>query len=149
MLVTAAAYTVMDELTETYQALVGGPQADALALTQGLADTLQLLERDLHDLTEAARGTPAVAEAIGRGASLDEIRSLDVAFARSMDAFLDTHGDAGASGDHFGSVAWRDDPTLLIGAVARRLANPVEDPDVRRARLRRRADEVAAHAERR
>jgi pyruvate,water dikinase len=146
MLVTAAAYTVMDELTETYEALIGGPQADALALTQGLAETLQRLDRDLHNLTEAARRAPAVADAIGRGLSLEEIRPLDAGFARVVKAFLDTHGDAGASGDHFGSVAWRDDPTLLLGAVGRRLADPVEDPDIRQARLRRRADEVAARA---
>ena len=146
MLVTAAAYPVMEELGETYQTLVGGTQADALALTQGLALTLQRLESDLHSLTEAARRSPAVAEAIRAGLTFDEVRSRDVAFAQAIDAFLDTHGEAGASGDHFGSIAWRDDPTLLIGAVARRLATPVEDPDVRRARLRRRADEISRDA---
>jgi phosphoenolpyruvate synthase/pyruvate phosphate dikinase len=145
MLVTAASYTIMDELSETYQSLVGGSQADALALTQGLAATLQRLERDLHDLTATAGRSPAVAEAIRCGASVDEVRSLDAAFANAFDAFLGTHGEAGASGDHFGSVAWRDDPTLLVGAIGRRLTNPVEDPDERRGRLRRRADEVAAH----
>src|SRR2546422_2473143 len=146
MLVTAAAYPVMEELGETYQTLVGGTEADALALTQGLALTLQQLERDLHSLTETARRSPAVAEAIRDGLPFDEVRSRDAVFAQAIDAFLDTHGEAGASGDHFGSIAWRDDPTLLIGAVARRLATPVEDPDVRRARLRRRADEVSRHA---
>jgi pyruvate,water dikinase len=146
MLVTASAYPVMEELDETYQMLIGGTQADALALTQGLALTLQRLEKDLHALTEAARTSPAVAEAIGRGAPLDEIRSHDAAFAHAIDAFLGAHGEAGASGDHFGSTAWRDDPTLLIAAVARRLATPVEDPDIRHARLRHRADELAAHA---
>ncbi len=146
MLVTAASYTVMDELTETYQTLVGGTQADALALTQGLAATLQRLERDLHNLAAAAGRSPAVAEAIGRGASHDDVRSLDEAFANAFDAFLGMHGEAGASGDHFGSVAWRDDPTLLLDAIGRRLTSPVEDPDERRGRLRRRANEVAAHS---
>jgi phosphoenolpyruvate synthase/pyruvate phosphate dikinase len=145
MLVTAASYTVMDELGEAYRTLIGGTQADALALTQGLAATLQRLERDLHDLTAAAQRSPAVADAIKRGARLDEVRSLDAAFADAFDAFLGTHGEAGASGDHFGSVAWRDDPTLVVGAVGRRLSTPVEDPDERRGRLRQRADEVAAH----
>jgi pyruvate,water dikinase len=146
MLVTAAAYTIMDELGEVYQTLVGGAHADALALTQGLAATLQRLEKDLQELTNAAQRSPTVAAAIASGASFDEVRLGDAAFARAIDAFLATHGEAGASGDHFGSVAWRDDPTLLIGAVRSRLAIPVEDPDARRARLRRRADGFAAHA---
>ena len=146
MLVTAAAYTVMDELAETYEGLVGGPQADAFALTQGLALTLQQLESDLHAVTEAARRSPAVAEAVSRGASLDELRTRDVAFARRIDEFLRVHGEAGASGDHFGSVPWADDPTFLIRAIARRLQTTAEAPEVRLAGLRARADEIAAHA---
>jgi rifampicin phosphotransferase len=146
MLVTAAAYSVMDELSEIYQSLIGGPQADAFALTQGLAATLQRLERDLHDLTEAARRSPAVAEGIASGLSLAELRRCDAAFGASADEFLKTHGDAGASGDHFGSVAWADDPALLLGAIAQRLVTPVEHPDVRHAALRRRAEQIAARA---
>jgi pyruvate,water dikinase len=146
MLVTAAAYTVMDELAETYQALVGGSQADAFALTQGLALTLQQLEQDLYALTEAARGSRAVADAIGRGASLDELRTADAAFARRVDEFLRVHGEAGAAGDHLGSVAWADDPMFLIRALAQRLHIPGEDPRVRHAGLRARADEIAARA---
>jgi pyruvate,water dikinase len=146
MLVTAGAYTVMDELAETYEALVGGSQADAFALTQGLAVTLQRLEKDHQALTEAARRSAAVAEAIGHGASLDELRTLDPAFARAADEFLRTHGEAGASGDHFGSVAWADDPTPLVRAIAQRLQSPAEDPGVRQAALRTRADEIATRA---
>jgi len=146
MLVTAAAYAVMDELAETYTALLGGSQADAFALTQGLALTLQRLEKDLYDLTETARRKPAVAEAIVRAADLDELRSRDAGFAREVDDFVRVHGEAGASGDHFGSVAWRDDPTLLIRAIAQRLQGSAEDPDVRRARFRSRADRIAAQA---
>jgi phosphohistidine swiveling domain-containing protein len=146
MLVTAAAYTVMDELAETYQALVGGSQAEAFALTQGLALTLQQLEQDLYALTEATRGSPAVAEAIGRGASFDELRSSDIQFERSVDGFLRVHGEAGASGDHFGSVPWADDPTFLMQAIAQRLKASGEDPRARHAGLRARADEIAARA---
>jgi pyruvate,water dikinase len=146
MLVTSAAYAVMDELAETYQALIGGSQADAFALTQGLALTLQQLERDLYDLTEAARRSPTVAEAIGRASTLDELRSRDAAFAGAVDEFLRVHGEAGASGDHFGSIAWADDPTLLIRAIGQRLLTPGEDPEVRRAKLRARADEISAGA---
>jgi pyruvate,water dikinase len=146
MLVTSGAYAVMDELAETYQALVGGSQADAFALTQGLALTLQQLENDLHDLTEAARTSPRVAEAIGRASALDELRTLDVAFARRVDEFLRMHGEAGASGDHFGSVAWADDSTFLMRAVAQRVQTSGADPRVRHAGLRARANDIAAHA---
>jgi len=146
MLVTAAAYTVMDELAGTYQALVGGTQADAFALTQGLALTLQQLEQDLYAVTEAARASRTVAEAIGSGASLKDLRTRDAAFARRVDEFLRAHGEAGASGDHFGSVAWADDPTFLMRAIAQRLEISGEDPRVRHAALRARADEVAASA---
>ena len=148
MLVTAAAYAVMDELDETYQGLVGGSQADAFALTQGLALTLQQLEKDLHGLTEAARKSPDVGEAIGRACTLVELRPLDAAYARKVDAFLRVHGEAGASGDHFGSVAWADDPALLLRAIAQRLLTDAVDPDIRLAGLRTRAAEVAAHARR-
>ncbi|TMC45783.1 MAG: hypothetical protein E6J23_04000 [Chloroflexi bacterium] len=146
MLVTAGAYTVMDELAEVYEALVGGSQADAFALTQGLARTLQQLENDLHDLTTAARTSAAVAEAMARGASFEELRSRDPSFDDAVREFLRVHGEAGASGDHFGSVSWADDPTLLIRAVAQRLRMSGEDPRVRQAGLRARAGEIAAHA---
>src|SRR5438309_6257345 len=146
MLVTAGAYAIMDELGETYTTLVGGSQADAFALTQGLALTLQQLEKDLYELTEAARRSPAVADAIGRDFSIDELRARDPSFTRTVDAFLSVHGEAGASGDHFGSVAWTDHPTLPARAIAQRLLAPAEDPEVRRAGFRRRADEITAHA---
>src|SRR5438067_13886110 len=48
MLVTAGAYAIMDELGETYTTLVGGSQAGAFALTQGLALTLQAREGPLR-----------------------------------------------------------------------------------------------------
>src|SRR2546423_15140529 len=69
MLVTAGAYTGMDELAEGYEALVGGSQADAFALTQGPARTLQQLENDLHDPTPPARPSAAGPPAEGPPAS--------------------------------------------------------------------------------
>src|SRR5207247_2001672 len=49
-------------------------------------------------------------------------------------------------GDHFGSVAWAADPTLLIRVIAQRLLVSPDDPEVRRSGLRRRADQLAAQA---
>jgi rifampicin phosphotransferase len=146
MLITATSYAVMDELVETHQTLLGGSQADALALTQGLAEALQRLERGLYELTRYVQRSPATATAIAAGARLDDLRGSDPGFAAAVAAFLGEHGDAGASGDHFGSIAWTDDPDLVVRAIAQRLVAEVEHPDVRSARLRRRADQVAADA---
>src|SRR5438105_15078309 len=125
MLVTAGAYAVMDELAEIWVELLGGEQSEAFALTQGRAQTLQRLERDLHGLTESARRSSPVAAAITRGATPAELRSLDAGFGDAVDAFLRAHGDAGESGEGFGARSWRDDPELLLQAVARRLAAAV------------------------
>jgi pyruvate,water dikinase len=146
MLVTAAAYAIMDELAEAHRDAGGGDPADALAITQGLASTLQRLETDLHELTEIARGTPRLADAIARGASLADLRSLDPSFAESADAFLATHGDALEAGEGFGSLDWEQDPAALVRAIAGRLRAPVERPDARLARLRERAGRTVADA---
>lgn len=145
MLVTGSAYPVMDELTSTYEELVGGPAADALALTQGLADTLQRLDQDLYELTMLARQSPA-AGALARGVPLEELRAADAALGAAIDTFLAAHGDAGQSAEGLGRPAWSDDPSLLIGTIAARMARPPTDPRTRLAALRARADEVARKA---
>ncbi len=149
MLVTAGAYAIMGELAQTYEELVGGRGSDALGLTQGLAMTLQRLQRDLHALAVTTRRLPEVARAIEGGVtSLDRLRGLsggDV-FERALRAFLDAHGDAGQSGEDLRSPAWSDDPSALIAELRYRLAAPLEDPDGRVARLTERADELAARA---
>src|SRR5207247_4904975 len=120
MLVTAGAYAVMDELADTYKTLIGGSEADAFALTQGLAITLQQLEKDLFALTETVRRSPIIADAIRRGGAVDELGARDPSFARAVDAFLRAHGEAGAAGEHLGSVAWPEGRTLLIRAAPQR-----------------------------
>ena len=149
MLVTAGSYAVMDELSEIWVELLGGEQSDAFALTQGRAQTLQRLERDLHGLTESARRSSPVAAAMTRGATLAELRSLDAGFGDAVDAFLRAHGDAGESGEGFGARSWRDDPELLLQAVARRLAAPVDHPDDRLKRLRDRVAKLERDARQR
>src|SRR5436190_7436815 len=74
MLVTAGAYTVMDELSETYTTPVGGSQADALAPTPGPALALQQLANDPYQPPEAARTSPPGADAIGRAPSTAALR---------------------------------------------------------------------------
>ena len=146
MLVTAASYAVMDELGQTYQELVGGPAADAFAITQGLAHSLQRLDRDMADLTETARRSPAVADAITRGVSLEQLRALDPSYGGAVDAFLAAHGHNGQSSEGVGTPSWSDEPSLLIATIGTRLAGTNEDPDTRLARLRRTADGIARRA---
>jgi pyruvate,water dikinase len=146
MLVTAGSYAVMDELGQTYHDLVGGPALDAFALTQGLAPSLQRMDKELAELAELARRSPALAGAVARGASLDELRSLDPGFGHSVDAFLATHGDNGQSSEGLGKPAWSDEPSLLIGTIGTRLGQAGEDPDARLARLHENADGIARRA---
>lgn len=149
MLVTGGSYAIMGELAQTYEQLVGGRGSDALGLIQGLASTLQRLQRDLSALAVTTRGLPEVARAIGHGAtSLDRLRLLSGgdAFERSLRAFLADHGEVGQSGEDLRSPAWSEDPSPLIAELRSRLAAPLEDPDVRLARLMARASELATHA---
>ncbi|MDP9274121.1 MAG: PEP-utilizing enzyme [Chloroflexota bacterium] len=146
MLITAAAYTVTDELGQTYEELVGGPALDAFAMTQGLAPALQQLDKDLFELTAAAGRSRSVTDAILRGAALEELRRLDPSFGRAVEAFLAVHGDNGQSSEGLGTLAWSDDPSLLIGAIGARLGRATEHPNARLARLRRDAEETARRA---
>jgi len=146
MLITAAAYTVTDELGQTYEELIGRAPLEAFAITQGLAPALQRMDRDLFDLTAAARRSQPIADAIAQGAALDDLRRLDPSFGRAIDAFLAVHGDNGQSSEGLGALAWSDDPSLLIGAIRARFAGANEHPDARLARLRRDAEETARRA---
>src|SRR5207247_10607650 len=66
-IVTGSSYPVMEELAQTYEQLVGGNGGEALVITQGLAPSLQSLERDLYELADVARALPAVRDAIRAG----------------------------------------------------------------------------------
>ncbi|MEK6225842.1 MAG: PEP/pyruvate-binding domain-containing protein [Chloroflexota bacterium] len=146
MLTTAAAYTVTDELGQTYEELIGRPPLEAFAMTQGLAPALQRMDKDLYELTAAAERSRPIADAIVRGARVEELRRLDPSFGHAVDAFLAVHGDNGQSSEGLGALAWSDDPSLLIGAVGARLGRATEHPDARLARLRRDAEETARRA---
>jgi len=137
------AYAVMEELAQAYEQLVGGDGVQALAVTQGLAPTLQRLELDLYELADSARRMPAVADAIGKGErSLDALRLLPAggAFARMAEAFIAAHGDTGQEGFELGQAAFGDDPALLVSCVGQRLGATGENPRARHARVRAKAD---------
>ncbi|HEY8825117.1 MAG TPA: PEP/pyruvate-binding domain-containing protein [Candidatus Limnocylindria bacterium] len=146
MLVTAAAYTVTDEFGQIYEELVGGPALDAFGVTQALAPALQRLDVDLAALTEKARGSRLVAEAIARGATPDELNAMDAGFGRAVDAFLARHGHLGQPSEGLGLPSWSDDPSLLIGSLRLRLLQPPADHAARLSRQRRDADEIVRKA---
>jgi rifampicin phosphotransferase len=146
MLVTAAAYTVNDEFRQIYEELVGGPALDAFAATQALAPALQRLEADLAALTEKARASRPVAEAIARGATLHELTAADPSFGRALDAFLAVHGHLGQASEGLGNLSWSDDPSLFLSALRLRLFQPPADHEARLSRQRRDADEIVRRA---
>ncbi|MDP9252382.1 MAG: PEP-utilizing enzyme, partial [Chloroflexota bacterium] len=148
-IVTGSAYPVMEELAQAYEQLVGRNGAEALAITQGDAPTLQRLERDLQALSGSARTQPAVAAAIADGArSLDEISRVQGggAFVSHVMAFLDVHGNIGQENFDLASPAWRDDPWNLMDVLAQRLRSDGEPPDERHARVRAFATEIVERA---
>jgi pyruvate,water dikinase len=146
MLVTASAYTVTDEFRQTYEELVGGPALEAFAIAQALAPALQRLDMDLAALTERARASRPLGEAIARGATLSEIAALDPSFGRAVDAFLAVHGHLGQPSEGVGTHSWSDDPSLLIATMGVRLSQPPADPAARFVRQRREADEIVRRA---
>ena len=133
-IVTGSAYPVMEELAQAYEELVGGNGAEALAITQGRAPTLQRLEADLHGLAETTRRWPAIAATLADGErSVSKLADLEGGpeFARAFDAFLGEHGDIGQENFDLESVAWRDDPARVLAVVAQRLRSVGEHPDAR------------------
>jgi phosphoenolpyruvate synthase/pyruvate phosphate dikinase len=146
MLVTASAYTVTDEFGQLYEELVGGPAVDAFAATQALAPALQQLDIDLAALTESARASRPVADAIARGARLEELKAVDPAFGRAVDAFLAVHGHLGQASEGLGMLSWSDDPSLFLSAIRLRLLQPPADHEVRLRRQRHDADEIVRRA---
>src|SRR2546428_257886 len=129
--------------------LIGRNGAEALALTQGQAPTLQRLEGDLHGLAEATRRWPAVSAALAGGErSVSNLAGLEGGpeFAHVLDAFLGAHGDIGQENFDLESAAWRDDPAKVLAVLAQRLRSEGEHPDARIARVRARATETLDRA---
>ena len=139
MRITGPAYSVLDELGELYAALTGRPASEAQALVQGRADTLQAMERGLHDIVAAVRARPAVEAAIERGdaRSLEGIAAIagGDAVVGAIRGFLAEYGNAGQLALDLRVPSWSDEPGLLIADVARRMRGTHEDPELRRTRL--------------
>jgi len=117
MLTVSAAYTVMDELAQTFVALTGGTTTDAVKLTQARAPALQRFGRDMHALVRLYTS--------GDSSS----------FERARAAFLAEHGHLGATTEDFREAVWSEDAALFAAELERRAAAPDDDPAAREARL--------------
>lgn len=118
MLTVHAAFVLGDELAAAYEKLTGGPTVDALKLIQGRAPSLQQMERELYALQRLRE------------------RGETAALERAVAAFLaGPSGNLGSSGEDLRDPVWRDEPSLLIAELDRRIAARSADPDERHARL--------------
>ena len=127
MMTVHAAFAGGDELSSLYETLTGGSPLDALKLTQGRAHTLHQLERDLEKL--------AAIRASGD----------TTAFDTALRAFVATpHGNLGNAGEDARKPTWRDDPSLLVAELDRRIAAKSETAETRHARLVADGDAVEA-----
>ena len=129
MLAVHAAFAMGDELAEFYEKVVGGTSLEAFKLTQGRAESVQRLERDLDALAALRRKGDAAA------------------FERASRDFLaSTHGNLGSSGEDPRLPVWRDEPARLFAELDRRASAQTESPATRHARLIAEGDDVEARA---
>ncbi len=135
------AYQITDDLADFYERVVpDAAPGHALNLIQGRTDVLHDVERALDRLASMVSCDPALAAAFADGhpPTLDSLEPMPeaAAFLAELRAFLDDHGHLGGSFDDIMFPSWADDPSMVLGDVARRLAR--SDPastDARRAAL--------------
>jgi len=137
MLIVPPVYCLLEELATAYAAITGRPATDVPTLWQGRAATLQDLQQRLHDLAALIRAEPAVASALARLRTLDELAGIEggARVREAIEAFLAVHGDVGQTGFTIGNPSWSDEPRLLLVELGRLVRSGGDDPAERRARL--------------
>ena len=148
--VIAGPYQVLDDLADTYEALVeNGTATEALGLVAGLVEEIRLAEEGLERLTIAAAATPAVADRLRTGdpVTVAEIEALhgSGAFVAQLRTFLADHGHLGHVGEDLGQASWSEEAGPLLADIAKRLERPLSAVAERWAA---RAAESAAIADR-
>ncbi|WP_435347706.1 PEP/pyruvate-binding domain-containing protein [Haloarchaeobius sp. HRN-SO-5] len=145
---------LLDEFYPFYASMLAGSalgrlrpgQADDVArLASGIRDDpVRRMGAELDDLADVARDDPAVVAALRDGASLDDLASVSGSgpFLDAFEAFLDEYGFRAAAEIDFSRPRYREDPTLLLNAVAGHLESG-GGPDERAATPERTADEAA------
>jgi phosphohistidine swiveling domain-containing protein len=120
------AYQVTDDLSDFYESIVhdAGPGA-ALRLVQGQADVLHQVEVELDRLTATVHSDQTLHAVFGEGAppTMEQLSALPAAagFLTQLRGFLDAHGHLGGSFDDIAFPSWVEDPSMVLGDIARRL----------------------------
>jgi pyruvate,water dikinase len=141
-------YQVVDDLSDLYESVIeGATPGEALRLIQGRAGVLHDVERGLDGLSAIVIADPTL-RARFEGDALPSMRELDDAreareFVSALRAFLDEHGHLGGSFDDLAFPSWSEAPDIVLGDIARRLANGGPSADERQAALLAEADELA------
>jgi len=140
----------MDDLVEAYDAATpGAAPGEAVRLIQGRRHELFQMELETERLAAMAAGEPAISAALASGVrSIDELRTLPggEAFVRALEAFLAQHGHVGQSVDDLTLASWAEEPANFLTELSKRLEGAPEPAEVRRQRLAKEADELAAGA---
>jgi pyruvate,water dikinase len=120
------AYQITDDLSEFYESVVAdaAPGA-ALRLVQGRAEVLHDVEVGLDRLTALVRAEPTLhgvfsEDAPPTMAALESMPEAD-AFLADLREFLDVHGHLGGSFDDIAFPSWIEEPSIVLGNIARRL----------------------------
>jgi phosphohistidine swiveling domain-containing protein len=122
-------YQVTDDLADLYESLVpDASPGEALRLIQGRADELQEVDRALDDLAALVTADPALRPRLEGDSPLPTIAALreeadSGPFVAALDAFLFEHGHLGGSFDDLAFPSWADEPDIVLGDIARRLAS--------------------------
>lgn len=144
----AGSYQSLDDLADLYESLVKGIHpSEAMTLVAGLPNDLQRVQRDLYLLTESARASPPVADLVLRDSdqALTELRRVEGGpeFLNGLHAFLEAHGHLGQPYDDLALPSWKDNPSVVLDEVRKRLLQREEDPETRRLRRAAEADALA------
>ncbi len=141
-------YQVVDDLSDLYESVVpDAPPGEALRLIQGWADELHDVERGLDRLSAIVIAEPSLL-AMFENAEPPSMREIDDApeareFVAALRTFLEEHGHLGGSFDDLAFPSWSEAPEMVLGDIARRMANGGPSPDQRQSALRAEADRLA------
>ncbi|SEQ92011.1 PEP/pyruvate-binding domain-containing protein [Natrinema salaciae] len=93
---------------------------DVNAVGRGLPhEMLTKINLGISDLADIAREHPSVVDALNRGASLEEIRSVEggETFLSAVTEFLDVFGHRATGELDISRPRWQDDPSVLLSIV--------------------------------
>lgn len=143
------AYSASEDLSDLYEAVTpGAPPGEAMTLIQGGNDVLQDVEAGIEALADAIEADSRLALRFRQSPlpSIEEIEAISPTVASELRTFLAEHGHLGQAFDDLALASWAEEPELLIGELAKRVAEPPARHAERRARLQAGATALAAAA---